>query len=179
MSSARVSIRAIKALTSTSKITTRPLSITGATTFSSILTSDKPPVSRSNAPRLPASATLPIPDANDTGAPARHFNTSRSLKAVKDSSTIDFAYIPDFDPELSVTSEHLRVPILPFTQASEAAKAKFTEADTPVSYLRIKCGNIVLVFTDDTVVGYGSDHQYRSRRRHSYPCSFRHVRHDG
>jgi hypothetical protein len=133
MSSARVSVRAIKALTSTSKITTRPLSITGATTFSSILTSDKPPVSRSNAPRLPASATFPIPDANDTGKPVRHFNTSRSLKAIKDSSTIDFAYIPDFNPDLTVSSEKLRVPILPFTQASEATKAAATEAETPVS----------------------------------------------
>jgi len=33
--------------------------------------------------------------------PSRHFNTSRSLKAVNDSSTIDFAYFPDHDPDTS------------------------------------------------------------------------------
>jgi hypothetical protein len=132
MSSARVSARAIKALTSTSKTTTRSLSITGSTTFSSLLTSDKPPVGRSNAPRLPASATIPVPDTSDTGKPVRHFNTSRSLKAVKDSSTIDFMYIPDFNPDLQVSSGSLRVPILPWMQASEATKAELTEAETPV-----------------------------------------------
>jgi hypothetical protein len=43
----------------------------------------------------------------------RHFNTSRSLKAPGDSSTIDFAYLPstaDIDP---IQQEYFRVPILP------------------------------------------------------------------
>ena len=43
----------------------------------------------------------------------RHFNTSRILKAPKDTSTIDFAFLPaDFDPD-SVAPVLLRVPILP------------------------------------------------------------------
>lgn len=41
----------------------------------------------------------------------RHFNTSRTLKAVNDSSTIDFAYMPDFDPDNAEAA--LRVPLLP------------------------------------------------------------------
>ncbi|KAF2709187.1 hypothetical protein K504DRAFT_501929 [Pleomassaria siparia CBS 279.74] len=58
---------------------------------------------------------------------ARHFNTSRSLKAVGDTSTIDFTYIPDFDPELR-SSPAVRVPILPQINPSEAAKVH-TAAD--------------------------------------------------
>lgn len=46
--------------------------------------------------------------------PTRHFNTSRQLKSVNDSSTIDFAYLPDEfnlpDPE---TAQSVRVPLLP------------------------------------------------------------------
>lgn len=41
----------------------------------------------------------------------RHFNTSRALKAVNDSSTIDFAYFPDFDPDNAEASA-IRVPLL-------------------------------------------------------------------
>jgi hypothetical protein len=44
----------------------------------------------------------------------RHFNTSRSLKAVGDSSTIDFAYLPT-DALTEPTPEVFRVPILPDT----------------------------------------------------------------
>ena len=43
--------------------------------------------------------------------PIRHFNTSRTLKAVGDTSTIDFAYFPtDLNPTIEET---FRVPILP------------------------------------------------------------------
>jgi hypothetical protein len=132
MSTARVSARAVKALTSTSKVSTRSLSMTGSTTFSSLLTSDKPTSGRSNAPRLPASAQIPIPDTNDTGKPVRHFNTSRSLKAVNDSSTIDFMYIPEFDAEVKPNKMHIRVPILPGREASDKVKERNTEAETPV-----------------------------------------------
>jgi hypothetical protein len=132
MSTARVSARALKALTSTSKTTTRSLSMTGPATFSSLLTSDKPVVGRSSAPRLPASATIPVPDTTDTGKPVRFFNTSRSLKAVKDSSTIDFMYIPDFDPDSKVSPVEIRTPVLPWIEASEATKAQAVEADVPV-----------------------------------------------
>lgn len=53
--------------------------------------------------------------------PSRHFNTSRELKAVKDSSTIDFAYLPKlFDSSLHSPRTDIRVPILPHIDSSEA-----------------------------------------------------------
>jgi hypothetical protein len=133
MSTARVSVRALKALTSTSKTTTRNLSMTGSSPFSSVITSDKP-TGRSNAPRLPASAKIPVPETDNTGKPVRHFNTSRSLKAIKDSSTIDFVYLPDFDPDNHTAPAEFRVPILPFNQAGPVTRAQLTEAETPVRF---------------------------------------------
>jgi SAP domain len=53
--------------------------------------------------------------------PSRHFNTSRELKSSKDSSTIDFAYLPKlFDGSLDPPPASLRVPILPHVNSSEA-----------------------------------------------------------
>jgi len=45
--------------------------------------------------------------------PSRHFNTSRALKAVGDSSTIDFAYLPMAPDSIDEDTSSLRVPILP------------------------------------------------------------------
>jgi hypothetical protein len=45
--------------------------------------------------------------------PSRSFNTSRSLKAVHDSSTIDFAYFPDMDPDAEGPAPSYNVPMLP------------------------------------------------------------------
>lgn len=69
-----------------------------------------------------------------TGHAFRHFNTSRELKSPNDSSTIDFAFIPDFDPDLGAAPVNIRVPILPttttpnpsytFASAIEAAEAE-------------------------------------------------------
>ncbi|KAF1849870.1 uncharacterized protein K460DRAFT_360718 [Cucurbitaria berberidis CBS 394.84] len=116
-----------------SKTSTRQLSMTGPATFSSLLTSDKPIAgAKSSTPRLPASATIPVPEASETGSKVRHFNTSRSLKAVGDSSTIDFAYIPDFDPDLRSAPVEFRVPILPWINPSETVQAEVTEAEEPV-----------------------------------------------
>lgn len=54
-------------------------------------------------------------------APTRHFNTSRSLKAVNDSSTIDFAYLPKlFDSSLDPKPTAIRVPILPHIESDDA-----------------------------------------------------------
>lgn len=57
----------------------------------------------------------PLIGAPVTGHSFRHFNTSRELKAPNDSSTIDFAFIPDFDPDLGKGPVGIRVPILPTT----------------------------------------------------------------
>jgi len=59
----------------------------------------------------------PSTSAPTSPLPVRHFNTSRTLKAVNDSSTIDFAYLPDFNPETEPASV-LRVPLLPSTTLS-------------------------------------------------------------
>lgn len=61
-----------------------------------------------NATRRPSAETK-VDDAK----PVRHFNTSRALKANNDSSTIDFAYLPEniFDPENPEAA--IRVPLLP------------------------------------------------------------------
>lgn len=69
----------------------------------------------------------PTPQSTSAGTPARHFNTSRSLKAVNDTSTIDFAFVPDFDPDAG-EAPIVRVPILPQITPSESAKAH-TAAD--------------------------------------------------
>lgn len=132
MQVSRVSTRAFQAIAAASRQQTRALSITGATTFSSLLTSDKPIAGKSSAPRIPASSTIAVPEASEMGSKVRHFNTSRSLKAVGDSSTIDFMFVPDFDLEAQSSPVALRVPILPWHNPSEAAKAKFTEAEEPV-----------------------------------------------
>lgn len=52
--------------------------------------------------------------------PSRHFNTSRSLKAVNDSSTIDFAFLPDIDLSLEPVRAEIRVPILPHIESEDA-----------------------------------------------------------
>lgn len=49
-----------------------------------------------------------------TKSPAtRHFNTSRALKAVNDSSTIDFAFLPEVLGPEDIGIAPMRVPILP------------------------------------------------------------------
>ncbi|KAM0711511.1 hypothetical protein Q7P35_000877 [Cladosporium inversicolor] len=67
--------------------------------------------------------------------PIRHFNTSRALKSVNDSSTIDFAYLPDFDPDNVEASSTLmmRVPIMPdnFSPVRTGAHAPEVETIVP------------------------------------------------
>ena len=117
-----------------SKTTRRSLHMTGPAPFSSLLTSNQPIALGSNVPRSPVSAAVPVPDTTDTGRPVRHFNTSRSLKAVRDSSTIDFMFVPDFDPDLNSAPVQIRVPLVPWSNPSEANKVVATEAEEPVSF---------------------------------------------
>lgn len=54
--------------------------------------------------------------------PSRHFNTSRELKTVNDSSTIDFAYLPKlFDGSLDPPPRAIQIPILPDVDSSQAS----------------------------------------------------------
>lgn len=132
MQAARIAPRAFKAVASASTRQTRNLSMTGAVTSSKILTSDKPVYTgMATFIRLPSHETIPVPEASETGNKVRHFNTSRSLKAVGDSSTIDFAFIPDFDPDAQTAPIQMRVPILPWTN-STSSHAEVTEAEAEV-----------------------------------------------
>lgn len=123
--SSRVSSHALKALAAGSK-QTRSLHMTGPATFSSLLNSERP------ARKVPRDADStqdskrPLPNPAGANLPVRHFNTSRSMKAVNDTSTIDFAYLPDFDPD-TAQSPILRVPILLNTATSEHTRASMAE----------------------------------------------------
>jgi hypothetical protein len=124
------------------RLTVRHLSMTGPTTFSSLLTTDKPYASnRPSTPvRLSGELPIPVPEATETGGKVRHFNTSRSLKAVGDTSTIDFMYIPDFDLETRSAPLGIRVPILPWAEAGKDVKGRATESEGSVRL--ILCFNL-------------------------------------
>lgn len=62
----------------------------------------------------------------------RQFNTSRSLKAVNDSSTIDFAYLPDFDPDAGVAPPAVRVPLLPEALYPQSTKTNYTKEEEDI-----------------------------------------------
>ena len=65
-------------------------------------------------------------------APRREFNTTRSLKSVGDTSTIDFAFLPKlFDAEWGPQPAAIRVPILPHIDSddAEASLEKYPELD--------------------------------------------------
>ncbi|KAF2013700.1 hypothetical protein BU24DRAFT_424707 [Aaosphaeria arxii CBS 175.79] len=70
----------------------------------------------------------PVTEALNISSPIRHFNTSRDLKQIKDSSTIDFTYYPDIDPDTGVEPV-LRVPILPYLHSNAA---EIDDVDDPV-----------------------------------------------
>ncbi|THY16260.1 hypothetical protein D6D00_08965 [Aureobasidium pullulans] len=73
----------------------------------------------------------PSTEQKDEVKAVRHFNTSRTLKAVNDSSTIDFAYFPDFDPD-NAESFTLRVPLLPSNFSPARVGAHAPEADDAI-----------------------------------------------
>lgn len=73
-------------------------------------------------------------EASQASTGTRHFNTSRSLKAIKDSSTIDFAYLPDFDPDTSSAPVEVRVPLMPSTNFS-STQTVYEEPQQEVRYL--------------------------------------------
>ena len=76
----------------------------------------------------------PTPAAAATDAtpaqPVRHFNTSRILKAVNDTSTIDFAYLPESVAVDTPQAFAVRVPLLPQVNFS-SPKAQVLETETP------------------------------------------------
>ncbi|KAF7186684.1 hypothetical protein HII31_11916 [Pseudocercospora fuligena] len=80
-------------------------------------------------------AERPTAEQESTSRPAvRHFNTSRSLKANNDSSTIDFAYLPDVvSPDNIDVYSQVRVPIIPTLDSRTSDHAVFSpEVETVV-----------------------------------------------
>ncbi|MCJ1377671.1 hypothetical protein MMC17_000767 [Xylographa soralifera] len=70
---------------------------------------------------------------SESSAPvSRHFNTSRSLKAVNDSSTIDFAYMPQFTLGQTSPPEIMRIPLLPDNYEPPRRSLAHQEAMEPV-----------------------------------------------
>ncbi|KAM3420894.1 hypothetical protein BST61_g4129 [Cercospora zeina] len=104
----------------------RHLSITGPKTYASPILErpvfNPPPVSNTERPTAEHDSK-PAPST-------RHFNTSRELKAVKDTSTIDFAYLPDLmaPSNIDIYSQ-VRVPIIP---TGALAAPKVIEAEPVV-----------------------------------------------
>ncbi|KAL9122357.1 MAG: hypothetical protein Q9187_001092 [Circinaria calcarea] len=107
MAAIRSSVRVARGFRTTNTLQqVRRLHITGsiATPSSRLVNTDQPV-------RPTAEATVPTSSAQPQAT--RHFNTSRSLKAVKDSSTIDFAYMPQYTLEEPSPSHIFRIPLLP------------------------------------------------------------------
>ena len=73
----------------------------------------------------------PTAEQADAPKPVRHFNTSRALKAVKDSATMDFAYLPDLEPE-NDADVAMRVPIIPDNYSPVRTGAHAHESDETV-----------------------------------------------
>jgi hypothetical protein len=117
-------------------VQTRQLAMTGPTTFpSAVLTGDKTskdaPTDASKRPQASK------PSSNDSAAPVREFNTSRVHKARQDSSTIDFAFLPDIARHSGGASVEMSqpVPILLSTMYSGiAARAMHEDESEEVCY---------------------------------------------
>jgi hypothetical protein len=106
---------------------TRQLHMTGPATFPSpLLTTEKPSFNKVQAAISDAASQTDSESKTASTAPARHFNTSRSLKAVGDTSTIDFAYLPDLDPDSDMPPPVLRVPLLPESLYPRSTKTSYT-----------------------------------------------------
>jgi hypothetical protein len=54
------------------------------------------------------------------------------LKAVGDTSTIDFAYLPDFDPDAGVAPPTVRVPLLPPSLYPASTKTSYTKEEEEI-----------------------------------------------
>ncbi|KAI7485580.1 hypothetical protein KC357_g2873 [Hortaea werneckii] len=75
-------------------------------------------------------------ETSPTSQMIRHFNTSRELKQPKDTSTMDFAYFPDLDPDHNVDANLLamRVPIIPDNYSPPRTGAHAPEVEEMVVF---------------------------------------------
>jgi hypothetical protein len=128
------SMRALTKLAASSTTRqTRQLHMTGpATSPSPLLTTEKPSFNKVQAAISDAVSQTDSESKTASTAPSRHFNTSRSLKAVGDNSTIDFAYLPDFDPDSDTPPPVLRVPLLPESLYPRSTKTTYTAEEEEI-----------------------------------------------
>jgi hypothetical protein len=128
------SLRALKQIskpTTLSHTQTRGLRITPHPEASPFLTTQKPSLTRVQAAIDDAAAET----AKASTIPnTRQFNTSRSLKAVNDSSTIDFAFLPDFDPDTGLNANRpaIRVPLLPESLYPQSTKTSYSKEEQEI-----------------------------------------------
>ena len=146
MSTPHSSVRVLSKLARSATILqSRKLHMTGPATFPS------PLLSTETQSRKPSKATAHPPEdlsseSKSTTAPLRHFNTSRSLKAPGDSSTIDFMFFPDFDPDANTTPSRIRVPLLPTTGPS-GGSSYASDEEEPVRFISLLFSQIVALRT--------------------------------
>jgi len=74
----------------------------------------------------------PTAESANAPKPVRHFNTSRTLKAVNDTSTIDFAFFPEFADPDNFEATQVRVPIIPTNFSPPRTGAHAPEEETVV-----------------------------------------------
>jgi hypothetical protein len=142
MSAPRSSMRALRYLSASSR-QVRCLHMTGPATYASpVLTGD---MEQSKRATLESSKTTASKGENTPAGEVRHFNTSRALKAVNDTSTIDFAYLPEIDPDMDAPQPQIRVPLLPSNFFPTSTKTAYTAEEeeivrspTPFSYKLIE-----------------------------------------
>ena len=116
-------MRALRTLSGTSSRQSRSLHMTGPATYSSpMLTGD---LDQTRRPRIE-----PVAEQS-AGAEPRQFNTSRSLKAVHDSSTMDFAYLPELFLD-SAPEPALRVPLLPSNFYPSSTKTSYSAEEEEI-----------------------------------------------
>jgi len=89
-----------------------------------------------------AQSKRPTTESADSSNPVRHFNTSRSLKSVNDTSTIDFAFFPEpeWDPEQGMGQ--VRIPII----ALDYSPPKVAEVEAPVMKAEISTMSLDAVY---------------------------------
>ncbi|EME44623.1 hypothetical protein DOTSEDRAFT_72177 [Dothistroma septosporum NZE10] len=103
----------------------RNLSMTGPATYASPVLSRELPRDMTSLRAEPAEKRPVLAEQQKETSRVRHFNTSRELKANHDTSTIDFAYLPDImAPENIDVYSQVRVPILPTVDAQAVSYAE-------------------------------------------------------
>lgn len=88
------------------------------------------------------------PNFKSTGVSSRLFSNSRALGAQHNSSTIDFAFLPNMDAAMS-SNEIIRVPFLPdFSTPTRSARSHEAEASESVFRAEISLASLEATHTE-------------------------------